>query len=318
MLLSALRDWFGPQEKRTPPPPVGAERFAVRAVDVRLPERVGPLRWSAGRLRVNEQLWGTGFVAPGGASETLQLAKPTGISAAGSLLLVGVGSGGPAGAVVRNLGAWVTGRESDPVLLEAARTWVSAERVTRKVALTAWDPEAPSFDDRRYHHCVALEPLRRGCAEPILDALAQAVRPGGHLVISGSACEAPLDGDDPTVARWAALDGRNPRLVPTAQAVTRMLGRLGYDVRVVEDITRRHLEQALLGWRLMMAGLREQPAVAGLAPDVVREAELWSLRRRLLQEGRLRMMRWHAISPPPGRGEAAQRTAAQRTGGPSA
>jgi SAM-dependent methyltransferase len=296
MLLRAVRDWFG-QEEEAVAPPLQTERFAVKAVDVRLPERVEPLRWSVGRLQVNEALWGKGFVSPGGMSEMLQLAKPTGISAAGSLLLVGVGSGGPAGAVVRNLGAWVTGRECEPVLLDAARTWVSEERFSRKVALTSWDPAAPSFNDRRYHHCVALEPLRRGLPEPILDALAQAVRPGGHLVICGSACDSPLDEDDPTVARWTALEGRIPRLVPTAQAVTRMLGRLGYDVRVVEDITRRHVEQALLGWRLMMARMREQPAAAALAPDVVREAELWSLRRRLLQEGRLRMMRWHAISP---------------------
>jgi len=82
-------------------------------------------------------------------------------------------------------------------------------------------------------------------------------------------------------------------------AVTRMLARVGLDVRVTEDISQRHVEQAILGWRLMTRDLLDHKPNRQEAAELVREAELWLLRRRLIRDGRLRMMRWHAISRAP-------------------
>jgi SAM-dependent methyltransferase len=296
MLCQSLKALLGRQELRAAAPPPTITLPPMEPV-----EPVRALDWCHARLAINDQLWGPGFIFPGGEDETVKLAKPIGISSAGSLLLVGVGSGGPASAVVHNLGAWVTGRESDPHLLTAAQDRVADDRFARKIALSAWDPDNPRFNDRRYNHCLALEPLRRGAPEPILYELAQAVRPGGHLVISGVAANTPLNPDDTTVARWTALDGRNPRFTPTAMGVTRMLGRLGFDVRVVEDVTRRHVEQAMVGWRVLLAQLRENTPDRDTAALMLKEAELWLLKRRLLRDQRLRMMRWHAISRAPAR-----------------
>ena len=67
--------------------------------------------WSPARLALVHQLWGSGFVFPGGEIETLRLARPLGASEATSLLIVGVGSGGPASSVASNMGTWVTGME---------------------------------------------------------------------------------------------------------------------------------------------------------------------------------------------------------------
>jgi hypothetical protein len=85
--------------------------------------------------------------------------------------------------------------------------------------------------------------------------------------------------------------------VQASVAVTRMLGRVGLDVRVAEDISQRHVEQAILGWRLMTRDLADQKPTRQQAAELVREAELWLLRRRLIRDGQLRMMRWHAIAP---------------------
>jgi hypothetical protein len=50
----------------------------------------------------------------------------------------------------------------------------------------------------------------------------------------------------------------------------------------------------MLGWRVLMRDLDRKPS-AMEAAQLVAEAELWLLRRRLIRDGRLRMMRWHAI-----------------------
>jgi hypothetical protein len=88
--------------------------------------------WPAARLALAHRLWGGGFIFPGGEIETLRLARPLGASAATSLLMVGVGSGGPASVAARNLGTWVTGLEADPSLLAAARVLVKRAQLGKK------------------------------------------------------------------------------------------------------------------------------------------------------------------------------------------
>jgi hypothetical protein len=61
------------------------------------------------------------------------------------------------------------------------------------------------------------------------------------------------------------------------------------------------MEHAMLGWRIMLRDLRDQKPTPHEALQLVAEAELWLLRRRLIRDGRLRMMRWQAISRVPNR-----------------
>jgi SAM-dependent methyltransferase len=254
--------------------------------------------WAAARLALTNSLWGAGFIFPGGEIETLRLTRPLGLSAAASLLIVGVGGGGPASAVTRNLGAWVTGMDTDPSLLAAARSMISRTQLTKKVTIKAWDPANPVFEPKSHHHCLALESFHGARPEPILDGLARALKPGGQMVLTELAAPEPLDRADPTVRRWAELERRDPVHILAPVAVTRMLGRVGLDVRVAEDMSQRHLEHAMLGWRVVLRELDRKPSRQE-AVQLVREAELWLLRRRLIRDGHLRMMRWHAISHAP-------------------
>jgi SAM-dependent methyltransferase len=264
---------------------------------VRKVEPTAQVVWPPARLALADQLWGSGFVFPGGEIETLRLARPLGASAATSLLIVGVGSGGPASSVARNMGTWVTGMESDPSLLAAACKLFTKNSLGKKVSIKVWNPANPDFVARSHHHCLALEALAGARPEPILDGLARVLKPGGQLVLTELTAAAPLDQLDPTVIRWSALEKRDPADVPVGIAVTRMLGRVGMDVRISEDISTRHMEQAMLGWRVMLRELRDRKPTRQEAVQMVAEAELWLLRRRLIRNGKLRMMRWHAMSP---------------------
>ena len=300
MLPSAVRNLF----RRSPSRPFRKELTTLVPTmpDIKLMVETAEAGirsvWPAARLTLANQLWGTGFIFPGGEIETLRLTRPLGVSAAASLLIVGVGSGGPASAVTRNLGAWVTGMDTDPSLLAAARGLISRAQLGKKVSIKAWDPDNPVFEAKTHHHCLALEPFHGARPEPILDGLARALKAGGQMVITELAAATPLDSTDPTVRRWAELEGRDPANVLAPMAVTRMLGRVGLDVRVAEDMSQRHLEHAMLGWRVMLRDLDRKPDRQE-AVQLVREAELWLLRRRLIRDGRLRMMRWHAISHAP-------------------
>ena len=104
----------------------------------------------------------------------------------------------------------------------------------------------------------------------------------------------PLDPTDPAIAAWCRLEGRSPAL-HSEPAMTRALARLGFDVRVVEDISARHMQLALRGWKDLvrgMGGARPSPVEAAA---IVAEAEMWTRRIRLMHSGVIRLVRWHAL-----------------------
>lgn len=251
--------------------------------------------WSPERIAICEQLWGEGFLFPGGAEETLRLARPLGLSSAATLILVGAGSGGPPCTIASQLGVRVCGFETDPDLAALAQERTVRARLGRRAQVEMWYPAAPSFRTRAFHHGLALEPLRGAKAEPVLSALTAALKPGGQLVMLELVADEPLDPADPVVAGWSRFD-RSPDLL-SESAITRILGRLGYDIRIAEDLTERHVHLAVLGWRRAVRALGEARPGPGSAPLLVAEAERWAFRLRLMREDKLRMIRWHAIGP---------------------
>jgi hypothetical protein len=122
----------------------------------------------------------------------------------------------------------------------------------------------------------------------------RALRQGGELMMVELVADQPLDPLDDAVVAWCQLEGRPP-VVPSQRAVTAALGRLGFDVRVTEDISLRHMQQALHGWHDVIRSMREKKPSHAVAMVVVREAELWLRRLSLMRAQRIRLVRWDAI-----------------------
>jgi hypothetical protein len=295
-----MRNWFGRGEdaNMAPPPLVQPLLSAAPPMeperDRRPPQPPAP-PWSRDRQDIVDALWGDGFQFPGGEIETLRLAKPLGLSAASSLLLFGAGGGGAACSLAAKLGVWVNGFEADEDLIAAAQTRISRTKLGKRAQVEPWSPAEPDLARHYYHHALALEPLRDCKPEPTLAAIAAAIKPGGQLMLVELVADAPLDPTDPDVRRWARLEHRNPEALPTETTITRVLGRLGFDVRIVEDISRRHMDQAMLGWRTRVRDLEDARPNRRQAGLIVTEAELWLARMPLFRTKRLRLVRWHAI-----------------------
>ena len=253
--------------------------------------------WPPDRLAVTDQLWGEGFTWPGGEVEMMRLAHPLGLSSAASLLLVEAGGGGAAACIARNLGAWVTGLEVEPELVAQAHTVIKRAQLGKRATVQPWNPLEPDMPAHQYHHCLAIEPLRCG-GEPatILNSMVHSLKVGGQLVMTELCADVPLPADDPKVARWSKLEHRALSTLRPAKAITRMLSRVGFDVRVAEDVSVRHIENALIGWRVAVRELHRRKPSPVMTARFVAEAEIWLLRVNLMHQNRLRMMRWHAIS----------------------
>jgi SAM-dependent methyltransferase len=292
MLLDSVRNLLGWHTAAVAA--LAAESVPSLVPEAALPEGDDPV-WPSARIGVVEALWGEGFLLPGGGAEVLRLAAPLGLSAASSLLLIGAGSGGPPRRIAEEFGVWVTGYEANARLTALANERSQCAGLGRRAQVDPWDPLSPKFPPRYFHHGLAIEAMRGADPEPLLAAAAKALKPGGQLVLLETVSDLPLDPADPMVATWARLDHRSAT-APAELAITEVLGRFGFDVRIVEDVSRREMQNAIKGWRTAVQSIAgRRPALRQIAV-VVREAELWLARFHLMRGGRLRQVRWHAIS----------------------
>lgn len=229
------------------------------------------------------RLWGEGMVLPGGAEEVLRLAALLPLAPAHTLLLAGLGARAAGGLVVGARGCFVAAHDLLPADAPARGT-------ARRVTAEALRPDAPTFRRAYHHHALFLEPFRRGGSpERFLRAAAAGLREGGEIVL--------LD----LVVRDAAVDGpwlrAEERATPPAEAaMPAALEGAGFRINVVEDAGLRQQRAVMQGWAALLAALRHQPVkpTAREATALVLEAEAWLLRLRLLRQGRLRLLRWHA------------------------
>ena len=196
------------------------------------------------------------------------------------------------------LGVWVCACESDPVLAAAAARRVQRAGVAmvKRATVQAWNPAAPAFRRASFHHAMVIEALHGAGGEGVLAAVAASLRPGGQLVVLETVATPELNRANPALRAWCRLECREqPR--PGAAWLTDALERLGFEIRVSEDITGRHIRQAVGGWKRLVREMRAERPPPQRAAALVAEAELWLRRIALLRSGQLRLMRWHAIGP---------------------
>jgi hypothetical protein len=262
-------------------PPAGPHEFAI------------PPYWTTERLALTEELFGSGFVMPGGAAEVMRYIRPVGLSSAAGLLLLGAGSGGAGCAIAARFNAFVDGFEAEPTLAEAAAERSRQSRLWTRAPVAAWNPATPALRPNYYHHALALDALRGAPPEPVLTAIRGALKEGGHCVFVDLASASIAAARQREMVQWSGIERRNAP-PPPEQEVSRLFETLGFDLRITEDLTDSHSELVLGAWQTLLRGLQRRPG-REKAALLVAEAERWLLRLRLMRAGQLRLVRWHAI-----------------------
>ena len=160
----------------------------------------------------SNQLWGAGFIFPGGEIETLRLTRPLGVVRRPACCWWAPAAAARPASVTRNLGAWVTGMESDRVAARRRQRAGQPGATGQEVTIKAWDPREPGLRSQKPSSlpgagAVAWRPARTDPG-----------RPG-----AGAETRRPV-GADRTDRRGAAGSGR-PDGAPLGRAGTARSGR---------------------------------------------------------------------------------------------
>jgi hypothetical protein len=165
--------------------------------------------------------------------------------------------------------------------------------LTPDVSMKLLDGGPPKFPGPKADHVYGRFALHdMPDREKFLDGLGGAMKPGGHLALVEYI---PTQPDSPHVRAWTSRLKR-PSDPWTIEKWRQVLGSLGFDLRIEEDISDPHRKMILSGW----AQLLESDRLAGrkkrqLSP-LVDEAERWMLEASAIAEGALKVNRLYAIS----------------------
>jgi len=251
-----IREWVGTFGRGEPARPAGQAPSSAVAAPAPAPARPAAAESvPEDRLAVLTALWGEGFIGPGGEEEALRLAKPLGLSASNSLLHLGAGLGGGTRAIARTSGAYVSGYELDPALARTATAAAQKAGLGKRAAVEALDPARPALRAGYFHHALAQEALwPLADKQAVLAGMVQAVKPGGQVMVT-DLVRGEDDTDDAAWSAWAVLERTVPHL-GTEKQIGRSMLALGLDIRIVEDVTQRHVTQALAAWMNRVTILR--------------------------------------------------------------
>jgi cyclopropane fatty-acyl-phospholipid synthase-like methyltransferase len=288
-----------------PPPPPAVEADDRRASDPVLSHSEGAgdddeknrEQWTQERVDVLESVFGGGALTPGGIPAIMQLVKPLGLDPTMSVLEFGAGIGGATRAMAEEFGAWITGIESSPVLVEIARLRAQMSGMQKKAPVLQESLESPEVRARYYNAIYARDVLYTvGKKDALLAILVQALRPRGQLTFIDYVAADDLALVSSEINDWKAREPVSVSLW-TAERYRQALTVQKLDVRTIEDLSDEVMRDILAAWgnylkTLDIKGLGVSSTNAGI---LMKEAELWVSRYNALHSGRLRAVRVYAM-----------------------
>jgi cyclopropane fatty-acyl-phospholipid synthase-like methyltransferase len=266
--------------------------------NVRAPEQRKP--WNDARIGLVQEVWGDGFDRPGGNDLIVELVRPLGLDPSQTVLDIGAGLGGGTRAICSAFDVWITGLEQDKDLATVGQELSNIAGLGKKAPIYHEDFETLELKERGYDVIFSHETIFQVKEkEQLFHTIERALKPGGHLVFTDYLI-ADVTGKDSDVKAWADEETLKPHLW-TVNDYRDLLKELKLDIRISENISPRIVSAIKDGWAAYMERAKESGQLAANGDMIMREAELWMKRLKVLETGSVKLYRFHALKKNEGR-----------------
>ncbi len=259
------------------------------------------MKWDDKRLETAQLIWGDGYCGPGGAEYVTSMSKLLGMSKEMSVAVIGAGLGGPSRVLAEEFGAWITGYEESEKLVTKGMELSTKAGLESKAPIQHYDPANDEPFDRAFDRAYSKEALYTVEDKPkLLKNIFTNLKDSGLFLINdytlGSA-EALTNKD---VQKWLRQEPVQPFPIPSA-SMAKILTDSGYMLRVNEDITDSYIEMIAKSWagadKVIETLSQQKGDQSAQIQSIIKEAEFWMLRSKILKEGHLRVWRFLAYKP---------------------
>ncbi len=267
-----------------------AEKKPPDTLDAALP--VDP--WDEETIEIAHYVWGDGFCGPGGPEYIVGLSKLLALSPEMSMVQLGAGLGGPARTLVDRFGVWVTGYEASEQLVAAGNKLSKIAGMEKKAEISYYNPEEHDEFDRQFDRILSKEALftiknKSG----MIRAVEEKLKPGGLVLITDYVVADDSVYTKDTYKQWRVGEPTDP-CPSTADQLKGLIKGVKLQVRVSEDITDEYIKlinHAWAGADKVATKLVKQENGTALIQTLMREAEFWARRKKMLESGDLRLWR---------------------------
>jgi len=277
----------GPQPSRLEPPPSD-----IDPRDIELP--FDP--WDNNRAEIAQYIWGEGYCGPGGPEHIVSMSKLLALSPEQSLLEIGSLLGGPARTLADSFGTWVTGYEASPKLAALAAEKSEMAGLAKKAIIHHYDPETVGEFDRKFDRAFAKEALFTiENKARLLDLVEGHLKPSGLFLITDFVLADESVYAKESYREWRDSEAhrRRPYMV-TAEQLAELCKQVRFTVRVNEDVSDVYIDLIRKAWAgadKVAEKIAHRAEGEVLLETLLREAEFWSHRARMLESGDLRLWR---------------------------
>lgn len=250
--------------------------------------------WSEQTVDIAQYIWGEGYCGPGGPDYIVSLSKLLALSPEMSMLQIGASLGGPARVLAEEFGVWMTGYEESPILVEKAQEFSKMAGLERKAVISEYNPEEIEEFERKFDRALAKEALFTiENKEKIIAAIEEKLKPGGLMLITDYVISSDQVVTTDNYKEWKVGERTTPYPV-LADELKAILKKNHLQVRVSEDISQQYIDminQAWAGADQVAAKLAKQENSTKMIQTLMREAEFWARRKKMLESGDLQLFR---------------------------
>lgn len=249
--------------------------------------------WTEARIKLNEKLWGEGFVSPGGDKVILELIAPLGLNKESSVVDLGCGLGGSTRKIAKTTNSWVSGYEPDRGLAEAAMERATMAGLTKRAPVQNMELLAVKIRRRTIDCVFSKEALFTvGNRKKLFQTISKMLKVEGHLLFTDFFL-AGADSAGPATKSWSAHEPSPPQLWTIEDTVATLEG-FGFEVRITEDITEPYQERVVKGFSKLLDMIKQRPSDLDFTSWAATEAEHWARRVAVLESGEIKVFRVYA------------------------
>lgn len=259
------------------------------------------LVWDEKRLETAQLIWGEGYCGPGGPEYVASMSKLLGMSPKMSVAVIGAGLGGPSRVLANEFGAWITGYEESEHLAAKGMELSTKAGLEGKAPIQHYDPSTDEPFERAFDRAYSKEALYTVEDKPkLLNNLFDKLKDGGLFLINDYTLSSTDSLSNMDVQKWLRQEPTLPFPIPNDE-MEKLLTDCGYILRVNEDITDQYVEMIARSWvgvSDVIESLTKHPEDQSETINrLVKEAEFWMLRSKILKEGHVKAWRFLAYKP---------------------
>lgn len=277
------------KERQPDLPPAEEQKEAPKKISV---DTLDP--WDEETIDIAQYIWGKGFCGPGGPDYIVALSKLLALSPEMSMLQLGASIGGPARVLVERFGVWITGYEESATMVDKGNKLSKMAGLERKAMLNQYDPENVEDFDRKFDRALSKEALFTiQNKNNIIAKIEDKLKPGGLFLMTEYVLGSDAVMGKDRYKEWVVGERHHPYPV-LAEEMVDLVKKNNLQVRVSEDISMQYIDminQAWAGADEVAAKLAKQDDGTQKIQVLMREAEFWTRRKKLLESGDLKLWR---------------------------